>query len=327
MNVTDIIFKNFRNIDFKHIKAEKINIIYGKNARGKTNVVEGVFTLLNGHSFKRSNVVIQKYNTQETLIKGIVNNKTVEIIINKKGKTIKVESKKTNIMTLKEHFPSIIYSIDSLLSFKDKDYLFSLIDRNSFVKNREIANYLIEYKKTIKLKKNILTNTDNPDEEMLRVVNKKLYEIMNEIGKRREESVKYLNDNINDILKKFTDKRVKIEYKRQNLQKDVARLEIIKKRVLNSLNRDSLNILFDGKNVFNYSSVGEKKIILFSLVVTIVLHYNIYKTPVVLVDDIEGDLDRDYRNIVFETLIYLPNQLFLTTLGEYLYNDANIIRL
>ena len=97
--------------------------------------------------------------------------------------------------------------------------------------------------------------------------------------------------------------------------------------MLNSLNRDSVNILFDGKNIFNYSSVGEKKIVLLSLVVAIILNYNRYKTPIVLVDDIEGDLDRDYRGIVFELLTSLPNQLFLTTLGEYLYNDANIIRL
>ncbi len=327
MNITEIIFKNFRNIEFKRIKAEKINVIYGKNASGKTNVIEGVFTLLNGHSFKKSNVVIQKHNTQETLLKGNVDNRTVEITVNKKGKTIKIESKKANIMQLKENFPSIIYSMDSFLSFKDKDYLFSLIDRNSFVQNRKIAEYLIEYKKTVKVKKNVLTNTQNPDEEMLRVVNKKLYEIMNEIGKKREKSVEYINENINDILKKFTDKKVKIEYKRQKLQNDVTRLEIVKKRVLNSLNRDSVNILFDGKNIFNYSSVGEKKIVLFSLVVAIILNYNRYKTPIVLVDDIEGDLDRDYRGIVFELLTSLPNQLFLTTLGEYLYNDANIIRL
>jgi len=327
MNVTDIIFKNFRNIDFKRIKAEKTNIIYGKNASGKTNIIEGVFTLLNGHSFKRSNVVVQKYNTQETILKGQIDGKTVEIIINRKGKTIKIESKKANIMKLKENFPSIVYSIDSFLSFKDKDYLFSLIDRNSFVQNKEIAKYLIEYKKTMKVKKNILTNIKNPDEEMLRVVNKKLYEIMDEIEKEREQSIEYINENINDILKKFTDKKVKIEYKKQNIQKNITRLEILKKRVLNSLNRDNLYILLNGKNIFNYSSVGEKKIILFSLVITIVLNYNRYKAPVVLVDDIEGDLDKDYRNVVFEILTSLPNQLFLTTLGEYLYNDANIIRL
>ncbi len=327
MMLESITYQNFRNIDFKNIKADKINVIYGKNASGKTNMLEGIFMLLNGHSFKKSNIIIQKYNSDRTILKGKVNKSNIEICVDKKGKTIKTDGKKTNILELKTKFPSIIYSIDSFLSFKNKEYLFSLIDRNSFIENSKIASYLMEYKKSVKIKRGILTKSLKPDENMLRIINKKIDEIADEIAQQRIESVQYINENINDTLKKFTDKKIKITYRRENRKKYITQLEINKRRILTSINKDTIEILFDGKNIFNYSSVGEKKVILFSLIVTVVKHYNNYTTPVMLIDDIEGDLDSDSKNAVFKILISLPNQLFLTTLGEYLYNDANIIRL
>ncbi len=328
MNLDTITLQNFRNFGQKTINAEKTNIIYGKNASGKTNIIEGIFTLTNGHSFKKSNTAIQKYNTERTVLKGKADNENIEIVIDKKkGKSIKLNDKKTTIMQLKEKFPSVIYSMDSFLSFKNKEYLFSLIDRNSFIEEKNIAGYLIEYKRAMKIKKGIFAKSQMPDENMLRIINDKIGKIMNEIIEHRKKSVEYINNRINETLKKFTKKEVVIEYKPVNTPENITKLEMYKKRVLTSLNRDLAEILLDGKNIFIYGSVGEKKIVLFSLIITIVRHYNKYTTPVILIDDIEGDLDKDSKNMVFDILTSLPNQLFLTTLGEYLYNDANIIGL
>ena len=49
------VFENYRNIEFFPFSFDKeINILYGKNAQGKTNVIEGIYLFGNGKSFRHA---------------------------------------------------------------------------------------------------------------------------------------------------------------------------------------------------------------------------------------------------------------------------------
>ena len=328
MPINNISLSNFRNFDSIHLNTEKLNIIFGPNASGKTNLLEGIFILLNGHSLKRKNTNLQKNSEEKTSLScTAVKTDNIFIEINNGIKTLKLNSKKTKIMELKTKFPSVVYSIDSFLYFKNKDYLFSLLDRNSFIENKKVAESILEYKKLVKIKKKLLSQT-RIDEKMFMITNDKLIKVMDDISDKRIESVEYLNSSINNILKEFTKKRVEFNYIKNRIARENVKYEIYKKRLITSLNLDKIEIMLDNKNIFKYSSVGEKKIVLLSLIIAIIQHYNKKgETPVLLIDDLEGDLDKNLKQTAFEMLISLPNQLFLTTLGEYLYNKGNIIRL
>ena len=66
MWIKNIKIKNFRNYEQEEIKLEKnINIFYGKNAQGKTNIIEAIFLCSLGKSFraKKDNEMI-KLNEQ-----------------------------------------------------------------------------------------------------------------------------------------------------------------------------------------------------------------------------------------------------------------------
>ena len=53
MKVKDISFRNFRNYENEKIEFhEKLNIIYGNNAQGKTNILEGIYLFARGKSFR-----------------------------------------------------------------------------------------------------------------------------------------------------------------------------------------------------------------------------------------------------------------------------------
>ena len=55
MIVKDISFKNFRNYESEKIEFnEKVNIIHGNNAQGKTNILEGIYLFSLGKSNKAS---------------------------------------------------------------------------------------------------------------------------------------------------------------------------------------------------------------------------------------------------------------------------------
>ena len=53
MHIKNIILENFRNYDNQEIDLNKnINIIYGNNAQGKTNIIESLFLCAYGKSFR-----------------------------------------------------------------------------------------------------------------------------------------------------------------------------------------------------------------------------------------------------------------------------------
>ena len=53
MNITKIKLKNFRNYDEQEIElGNNINIFYGDNAQGKTNIIESIFLCAIGKSFR-----------------------------------------------------------------------------------------------------------------------------------------------------------------------------------------------------------------------------------------------------------------------------------
>ena len=53
MYVTGLKFKNYRNLNDGIIEpSENINVIYGNNAQGKTNILESLWLFCGGHSFR-----------------------------------------------------------------------------------------------------------------------------------------------------------------------------------------------------------------------------------------------------------------------------------
>ena len=55
MHLNGAVFENYRNIDsFSFSFDPGINILYGKNAQGKTNVIEGIYLFGSGKSFRHA---------------------------------------------------------------------------------------------------------------------------------------------------------------------------------------------------------------------------------------------------------------------------------
>lgn len=55
MTVKELSFENFRNLENNRIEpSDKVNVIYGENAQGKTNLLEAIWLFCGGHSFRGS---------------------------------------------------------------------------------------------------------------------------------------------------------------------------------------------------------------------------------------------------------------------------------
>ena len=71
MYISKIYLKNFRNYEEQEISLEKgINIFYGDNAQGKTNIIEAVFLCSYGKSFRSNkDKELIRFNEEHTSVK------------------------------------------------------------------------------------------------------------------------------------------------------------------------------------------------------------------------------------------------------------------
>ncbi len=315
--IKNLIVSNFRNFSFFKKEFEKINIIAGKNGAGKTNLIEAIYFCLNGHPFSKDLDRIKIDKNKKTLLNANVDNHTVHIVVESKIKRIKLDGKPARVIYLKRNFPCIDYSINSFISFKSKDYIFSLIDRGIFASDQTILDNLIEYKKLMKTKRELL-RSETVNKGVLDVLNTKLFDMINTISKKRKKLIETINAYVDECYRNFHNKKVNLQYSIGHVDKNIFEDEVLKRRVILSLKKDTLKIEINGMDIFPYSSVGEKKVVLLCIVLAIVKLYNSRGLlPVFLIDDLEGDLDKSAQQKVFETIVSLPNQLFITTLGAF----------
>lgn len=52
MKINSIEIENFRNIERLSLNFENVNIIYGENAQGKTNLIEAIYLFTGSKSFR-----------------------------------------------------------------------------------------------------------------------------------------------------------------------------------------------------------------------------------------------------------------------------------
>ena len=75
MYISKIYLKNFRNYDEQTILLnEKVNIIYGKNAQGKTNLMESIFICSTGRSHRTTKdfeLIKEGQNSYSIRIEGV----------------------------------------------------------------------------------------------------------------------------------------------------------------------------------------------------------------------------------------------------------------
>ena len=96
MYIKEISLKDFRNYDNKTINLDKnINIIYGNNAQGKTNILEAIviLALTKSHRVGNNPNIIQ-FGKSKSTIKGTIRK---DNIISKLEVSVTEDTKKTSV--------------------------------------------------------------------------------------------------------------------------------------------------------------------------------------------------------------------------------------
>lgn len=347
MRIKRLKVENFRNLEKLDIEfSDGVNIIYGNNAQGKTNIIEAIYIFSFGKSFRAnrdiellkfdkeyflSNIEIMKKDRELEMDFGfdkISNKKMIKVngVIQKKisdiiGKLNVVVFKPEDIKIVTDA-PSVRRKyIDYLISSISKGYLENITKYKKVLEERN--NLLKEIK--IKLKGNRVLEKN--DEDFLDVYDKLLSKLNCEIYNERKRVIEKLNNYIYGIHLKLTEnyinnEKLHIKYV-SNVEENIQKMynNLIKSR-LNDINkgytsfgihRDDYIISINSLDVSIYGSQGQKKSSIISLKLSElkVIEEVIGEKPVLLLDDYMSELD-ERRRLKFLDIIE-DIQIIITT--------------
>lgn len=344
MKLKNLQLVNYRNYDKLYIEFnDRINLLLGSNGQGKTNIVEAIYLLAFGKSFRtnRDRELI-KFNTENLYVGGGYEKNDrkgmVEIAINKAKKGIKVN--KIPIIKLAELLGNInvvIFSPEDLRLVKDGPKI-----RRSFI-DREISQIvpgyyglLTGYNKILANRNKLLKNI-NPDLNLLDVYDESLADYGSKIFMFRKKFIERIAEISKDMHSRLTDNKedLNVIYKSQiqldeessvkdkflSILKDKRKHDLDMRISGYGIHKDDILIQINGLDVRLYGSQGQQRTASISLKLSEIelINREVGEYPLLILDDVFSELDEKRQKLLVDNLKDV--QMFITT-AEYLHKNV-----
>lgn len=346
MKINNLKLKNFRNYEELNIDFyEGINIFYGENAQGKTNILESVYIFSSSRSHRGAkDKELINFCKEESEIQ-------IEFISQKREQYAKFllykdKNKKLCINGIENSSKKALFGIFSTVIFSPEDL--NLIkgspeERRRFMDTDisqikpDYFKLLKDYRKILNLKNNLLKKKDI-NISLLDVYDEKLSYLASKITVHRLRFIERINEFATKALFYISDKKenIKIKYKpgfnskfNVNIKeieekylaefKKIREEEILRGVTLIGPQRDDLEFYLNEKDAKVYCSQGQQRSIILSLKLA---EFEFMKevlgeTPVLLLDDILSELDIKRQNKLLNFI--RDNQTIITCTDKDLY--------
>ncbi len=337
-------FRNFTRHDFTF--DERLNILFGNNGSGKTNILEGISLIAKGTGIRNAKIVNLIKNKQENfLIKNTLDirndNFNIEIFPEKKNKKFR-KVIKINDDTSKESLKFLNQSISYLTFMPEMERMFqsspsnrrNFLDRLIFSNNSNYNKVINKYKKFILERVKILQN-QNFDLDWLDFVENEISKVGLEIYESRASQLKIINENITEINKekKFqfnVELTIKDDFFVPELTLEKYLSDLQKSRMFDKQyggtkigpHKSDISAKINNEHEAFLLSTGQQKtIVLIILLAQCNYLVNIRnKTPIILLDEIGSHLDSLNREILLEMINKFDIQFFLTGTEKSLFS-------
>jgi len=327
MTVNHIEVKNFRNIEYAYLDpCEGINIIYGENAQGKTNLLESIWLFTGCRSFRgskdseligfnknKANLYLDFYAGEREQSASLEISEGRKFILN----GIKMKSS-SQIMG---EFLSVVFSPDHLSLVKDGPY-----ERRRFLDiaisqlKPKYGVTLSQYNKAIAQRNILLKDIQYHSElyDTLDVWEDRIAFFASEIIRQRIGYINKLSEYTDEIYSGLSSGRekLKISYNQQTVVYGESKQELydnMKNQLYQSRkndlvtgftsvgpHRDDLSILIDSLPARSYGSQGQQRSAALSLKLgeAAVIRNFSGEQPVALLDDVMSELDTGRQNYI-----------------------------
>ena len=352
MKITKLCLNNFRNYTNTTVEFDDgVNFVVGKNAQGKTNLLESLYLISVGKSPKNSKEKqLIKFEQDKAKIevdfKTNAGNKTITMFLDKANKkAIKINS--LNILKLTElvGILSVVYfSPDEMKLIKEVPE-----DRRNFLDvsisqfDKPYLYNLLRYDKVLKQRNAILKslNSNQTKIEQLKLFTPQLIDIAEKIIEKRIEFIKKLKFFAKNIHKLITiDESLDISYSYQK-QENLSIKQDLQNQFDKALNkelelgytcvgphRDDMIFKINNLDCRQFASQGQQRTV--ALVVKLslmeVIKQEIGEYPVLLLDDVLSELDDDRQNRLLNLTKEYQTLITCTALPRINFK-ANIIEI
>ncbi|MGB0455010.1 MAG: DNA replication/repair protein RecF [Bacteriovoracaceae bacterium] len=329
--------ENFRNLENTICEfSSNINCIFGKNGNGKTNLLEAIYYLANKKSFRKNTAFPQLLSTDsekpQILINSLIHNLENRFSYNLRMGNEKFEFfKDSKAIKRKEKIPILfINPFDSYQFANTLGFRRSLFDGHLSLLSNDYSSSLYKFNRALK-QRNVLLETKSQNfKEQIDALDESFSKYILELTTMREEYVKnlkiYLTENYRNLFSE--NHELSLEYKSQfkgltqseikNFLFQNLEIDMTKGRTQISSNRDDYTCFFDGFNAYEFCSLGQLKMCFLSLLFAYIdlFRYKRESFPIVLIDDVSGELDEERWDRLIQFLETRQFQVFITTANE-----------
>ena len=348
MYIRELSLLNFRNIDSATVSFGKnINILYGDNAQGKTNLLEAIYICSTGRS-QKTNIEGQlvKFGYDEAHIRAFVckelSTDRIDVHIkkdNKKGMAING----LTVRKMSEFFGnlySVIFSPEDLRLVKGgPSERRKFIDIELCQLNKVYCHHLQQYYKVLKQRNNLLKNIHKNRDlaDTISVWDEQLVLYGERIIEKRRDFISKLNEISQKIHSEITGKKevLSIEYK-PNVDQDIFFDKLVNNRERDQIlgitscgpHKDDMLFYINGNDIKYYGSQGQQRTASLSakLAEISLIESETGNSPVLLLDDVLSELDESRQTYLMDNIGKL--QTFITctgiedSIGKYVKGSA-----
>ncbi len=338
-------YRNCKNIELD-FDSKKILII-GKNAQGKTNILESIYFLSTLKSSRTSNnLELINFDAEHLEINSVIEKANVQIdldyIVNtKKQKELKANKLKTKPKEFKSVLKTVLFSTQDLLLLRGtpqdrRDWLDTAIAQIYPAYDDRLSKY-----NKVRIQKNNFLKEYSQNETLFEVYNEQLAILGSNIIYLRKKFLKEIekiaqakhstisgNEKLTidydcNFLEQDTEGEVEIilDKFKQKLE-ERKKEEIQRGQTLVGPHRDDVRFYINGQESTKFASQGQQRTIVLSLKLAELetITQKTGETPVLLLDDVLAELDDVRQNYLLQT-INENTQTIITSVDTLLFDE------
>lgn len=338
MKLTKLSLYNFRSYTEREFEFdERVTVITGLNGVGKTNLLEAVYVLCMGKSFRDSDEALLNHNTTWWKLCGLVDEEEREIRFQTEPARVKqsfINGAVHKRITYRQQLPVVLFEPDDLLMIHAsprarREFLDDVLLKISPTYRQTLS----KYERALLQRNNLLKqqNSLSSLRDTVFVWDIAISEYGSELVRQREQLIYDVNKTLAENYSFIADKKTELEIVYQ--PKASTNSQNIAKQLYDSLgydlqrgftgvgpHRDDLEFVLNGQSAKTTASRGEVRTLVLALkqCENALIEKHTEKTPLLLFDDVFSELDneRQKQNLkgfgdaqVFITATHLPSGL------------------
>lgn len=297
-----------------------LNLILGNNAQGKTNLLEAVYIACIGKAFRTNRLrEIQMIGQTQYELRLIFNDGRRDWDFRLRGngseRTMELDQQKLDKRSqLFGHFPMILFSPEHLKMVREGPAARrAFLDREMSLQSKAYFHELIRYNKVLGAR-NVILKDSQPDYAMIDVYDEQLVRYGTAVYERRKQFIEELSRQAGQIHHEFSGgaEQLVITYE-SNLNKPDDYLSKLRQTRARDQRQgttgygthlDDMQIILNDIDVRRFGSQGQVRLSALSifLALTGFIERQLGTKPIILLDDVFSELDRQRKANVLERL-------------------------